>query len=296
MTQIQRINLELIYGNPDQPRKTFDDVKLHELASSILENGLKQPITVRPDGQGRYMIIMGERRYRAHKILADMGEATDIDCQVVEVDDCQLAIDAIIENDQRENVAPLEQARSYQRMLDLHGFDVESLAKKLGKAPFRINERLQLLRLSDDCQFLLAKDHITPTQAWYLSELDQRGQAKLLKAIQLGQCPTNSALKAVAAAIRDEESQVVMFELPADEPTKAERQSARSFEQKVEQISELLRAGITDNDITAVTLVDRSKAGSIADLMGAMRKDLERIENGLRVAIVQTSSQSAQAA
>lgn len=296
MTMIQSIDLELIYGNPDQPRKIFDEVRLHELAASILENGLKQPITVRPDGTGRYMIVMGERRYRAHRILSDMGELSEIDCHVVDVDDAQLAIDAIIENDQRVDVSPLEQARSYQRMLDEFGYDLESLAKKLGKAPHRINERLQLLRLSDECQFLLSKDHITPTQAWYLSELDDRGQSRLLKAIQMGQCPTNSALKAMFAAIRDEQSQVVMFELPANEPTKAERQAARSFEQKVEQVAGLLNSGITDNEITAVTLVDRSKAGSIADLLGAMRKDLERIENAMRVAIVQTATKSAAAA
>lgn len=289
----QRIDLELIYGNPEQPRKIFDETKLHELASSILENGLKQPITVRPDGNGRYMIVMGERRFRAHKILADMGEISDIECQVVDVDDCQLAVDAIIENDQRVDVSPLEQARSYQRMLDEYGFTVESLAKKLGKAVFRINERLQLLKLSADCQFLLSKEHITPTQAWYLSELDERCQARLLKAIQLGQCPTTSALKAMAAAIRDDDSQVAMFEPLAGEPTKAERQLARSFEGKIEKVSELLRSGISDNEITAVTLVDRSKAGSIADLLGAMRKDLERIENAMRVSIVQTTERAA---
>jgi ParB family transcriptional regulator, chromosome partitioning protein len=287
--KVERIPVGLIYGNPDQPRKTFDDAKLHELAQSILANGLKQPITVRPDGLGKYMIVMGERRFRAHQILAKLGEVIDIDCHISKADDCQLAVDAIIENDQRVDVHPLEQAMSYQRMLDQFGFEVEGLAAKLGKSPHRINERLQLLKLTDDCQFLLSKDHITPTQAWYLSVLSASGQSKLLKAIQIGQCPTTNALKSVAAAIKDADAQVVLFELPANEPTTAERQAARGFERKIETVADMLRAGIGDNEIRAVKLVDPSRAGTMAELLAAMQKDLARIECALRVVAVQHS-------
>jgi ParB family transcriptional regulator, chromosome partitioning protein len=286
---VERIPVGLIYGNPNQPRKTFDDTKLHELASSILTNGLKQPITVRPDGLGQYMIVMGERRFRAHQILAEIGEVIDIDCHISTADDCQLAVDAIIENDQRVDVHPLEQAMSYQRMLDKFGFDVEGLATKLGKSPHRIEERLKLLKLTDDCRFLLSKDHITPTQAWYLSDLSASGQSKLLKAIQIGQCPTTNALKSIAAAIKDADAQVVLFELPANEPTPAERQAARGFERKIESVADMLRAGIGDNEIRAVKLVDPSRAGTMAELLAAMQKDLARIECALRVVAVQHS-------
>jgi ParB family chromosome partitioning protein len=282
---LKRIPLAAIYGNPNQPRKIFDASKLVELAASIRENGLKQPITVRPDGEGKFMIVMGERRFRAHQLLADEGGVTDILCQVSKVDDAQLAIDAIIENDQRVDVSPLEQARSYQRMIDLHGYDVETLAKKLGKAPFRIDERLRLLTLNEDCQQLLAGDQITALQAWYLSTLSSSGQARLLKVINAGLCPTTAALKAATAQIAEAEAQVEMF-APPPPPSKDEVRMARNFEQKVDQLAAMLRAGIDDNTITAVRKVAPEKAAQMADLFAAMQVDLKRLEAAFRAEAV----------
>lgn len=227
---------------------------------------------------------MGERRFRAHQILAEQGQATDILCMVSKVDDQQLAIDAIIENDQRVDVAPLEQARSYQRMIDEWGYDAASLAVKLGKAEFRIEERLRLLKLSGDCQHLLATGNINPTQAYYLADLSERGQARLLRAINAGQCPTNSSLKAAAAAIAEEEAQVSMFganDTPAP-PTKTDINAAKSFEAKVSSIAAMLNAGIDDNVITAVKKVNPGRAGTLADLLREAAKDIKRIEDALR--------------
>lgn len=285
---MKRIALDRIYGNPDQPRKTFDDAALRELAASIRENGLKQPITVRPAGD-RFMIVMGERRFRAHQILAEQGHATDILCQVVKVDDGQLAIDAIIENDQRVDIAPLEQARSYQRMIDDFGYSAETLAQKIGKAPHRIHERLRLLKLTEECQFLLARDQITPTHAWYLSELSPAGQAKLLRAISSGQALTPSALKTIVAAIKDAEAQVSMFGA-SERPTvtQADVSAAKGFEARVEQVAAMLRAGIDDNVITAVKKVNPGRAATLADVLAQMQKDVKRLEDAMRaVAAVQ---------
>lgn len=284
---IKLVELDLIDANPNQPRKVFNSDALEELAASIEENGLIQPITLKETGDGRYQIVAGERRYRAHRMLADRGYASVILAIVKTLDTVDADLAAIIENDVRQDVSPLEQAKSYQRMIDEHGFTVDTLAVKLGKPVFRLNERLALLRLTDDCQFLLSKDHITPTQAWYLSEHTPAGQAKLLKAIQIGQCPTTAALKTVSAAIKDAEAQVALFELPKDEPTAAQRQAARSFERKIESVAEMLRQGIADNEIQAVKLVDAGRAGTMADLLAAMQKDLCRIENALRVVAVQ---------
>lgn len=294
---MKRIPIADIFGNPDQPRKTFDEDKLRELAASIRENGLQQPITVRPCDDGRYMIVMGERRWRAHQLLAEAGQATDILCHVSKVDDKQLAINAIIENDQRVDVPPLEQARSYQRMIDDFGYDLDGLAKKLGKAPFRIEERLRLLKLSDTAQQLLASGNLNPTQAYYMAELSEAGQTRLLRAINAGQVPTNSALKAAAAAIKDEESQTAMFgddELPPP-PTDTEQRQARGFMHKVEQIAAMLRDGIDDNTITAVKKVSPDKAGYVADLLSAAQKDMRRIEDQLR-AVAATQAELGEAA
>ena len=122
------------YPNPDQPRKVFDEKKLQELAASILEQGLLQPIRVRRDRDGRFMIVAGERRYRALLVGLDS-------IAVVVADNDEVADQAIIENLQRADITPLEEARAYQKRLDA-AYSVEQLAVRLGmKQPWRIIER-----------------------------------------------------------------------------------------------------------------------------------------------------------
>lgn len=288
---MKRIPLGLIYGNPDQPRKTFAEAELRELAASIRENGLKQPITVRAEEDGRYMIVMGERRFRAHQILAEQDSSvTDVLCHVTKVNDEQLAVDAIIENDQRVDVSPLEQARAYQRMIDEFAYDAQSLAKKLGKAQHRIDERLRLLDLTADCMFLFEKGQLTALQAWYLSNLPPTGQGLLLKAINSGQCPDYRALKLASEAIKESLAQIDIFGGATDAsppPAQAEINAARGFEARVEQIAKMLRDGIQDNVVTAVKRVNPTRAGTLADLMSAMQRDMKRLEDALRVAAFQ---------
>ena len=117
---LKRIPLDQIVPNPDQPRKHFDEQALRELAGSIRARGLKQPIAVRPIGDGTYQIIMGERRWRAHCLLRDEGELEDptILANVRKATDEEMAIDAIIENLARVDLTPLEEARAFQRMLE----------------------------------------------------------------------------------------------------------------------------------------------------------------------------------
>lgn len=283
---VQRIPVGLVYGNPDQPRKHFDPTALGELAGSIRENGLLQPITVRPDGDGRFMIVMGERRFRAFLINAarEPEKWDEIPAHVSEVDDKQLAIDAIIENDQRVDVTPMEQARAYQRMMDEYGFDLDSLAVKLGKAPHRITERTALLKLTPENQQLVERGQITMGQAWYLMQLSPQGQGQMLRAINRGLCPTTQALKAAFETIHAAEAQDALFVF---EPPSAEHvRQARTFEDRVERVAALLRESVVDNEVKAVAKVDRGRAGTLAELLGAMQKDLQRIEVAIRAAAV----------
>ncbi len=282
---MQRIPLRQITPNANQPRKLFDVDALTELANSIAENGLLQPISVIKTGRAAYMIVAGERRWRAHMMLAEQGLATDIPAIVCSFDAAAVDINAIIENDCRRDVSPLEQARSYQRMIDEHGFTIETLAKKLGKATHRIEERTRLLSLNEDCQKLLAGDQITALQAWYLSTLSQSGQGRLLKVINAGLCPTTAALKAATAQIAEAESQVELF-APPPPPSREDQRTAKNFETKVDQLAAMLRAGIDDNTITAVRKVAPEKAAQMADLFAAMQVDLRRIEAAFRAEAV----------
>ena len=274
-----------IRANPDQPRKVFDENKLRELAASIREHGLMQPVTVRPAGGGTYVLVAGERRYRAH-VLA--GFPT-IRAEVVQIDDKAAAEQAIVENLQRVDICPLEEAAAYQNMLDRYGYTVEQLAKRIGmKQPWRITERTSLLKLDPAYQQLLAQGQIGSSQAYEMSRLGARGQATLFKAIRRGDCPTYDALRAQATAIVEAESQSAFFdddEAPAisDDDVAA----ATRLERKIETVAAMLAAGFKDNEIVAMHKVNPTNAATLADKMALMQRDLKTLEMALRKAAVQ---------
>jgi ParB family transcriptional regulator, chromosome partitioning protein len=290
---LKKIKLADIYGNPNQPRRRFDAEGLAELAGSIEMNGLVQPITVRKDDDGRYMIVAGERRYRAHRLLQDAGKLDAIMCRVVNVDDAQLAVDAIIENDQRVDVTLMEQARSYSRMIEVFGYTPEALATKLGKTLSRVQHRLRLLNLTEECQHLLERGQLMECHAFYLAGLSHNGQGLLLRQINKGMCRTVGAIKEIAAAIEAAEAQTSMFgdaETEVSAPVSAtvsEISAARGFEAKLDGIAAMLRAGIEDTVVTAVRKVNPGRAATIAALLAEMQKDMHRLEKAFRVAAFQ---------
>ena len=138
--------LSELVANAQQPRTVFEDAALEELASSIAEKGVLQPLLVRPKGQG-YEIVAGERRFRAAKLAG----LTEVPVVIRELDDRETLEIALIENLQRENLNPLEEARAFQGLLEL-GLTQEQLAKTLGKGRSTIANGLRLLNLSRDAQ------------------------------------------------------------------------------------------------------------------------------------------------
>ena len=143
--KIVEISLDLIDPNPYQPRKNFDEEELRELAATIEKHGLIQPIAVRKVGD-RYQIISGERRTRASK-LANLAT---IKAQVYEeLDDKAMSEWALIENIQRVDLNPVEVSKSYQQLIDDHGYTHEDLAKIVGKSRSAITNSLRLLKLPE---------------------------------------------------------------------------------------------------------------------------------------------------
>jgi len=144
-TRILKIPLDEIDPNPFQPRKTFDDAEIQELADTIREHGLIQPITVRKHS-GRYQIVSGERRTRASRVAG----LTEIDARVYEMlSDKTMMEWAIIENVQRVDLNPVEISRSFQQLIENHGYTHEDLAARLGKSRSAITNSLRLLKLPD---------------------------------------------------------------------------------------------------------------------------------------------------
>jgi ParB family chromosome partitioning protein len=278
----------LIDPNPDQPRKTFDEQALQDLASSIASSRLQQPIKVRPVDGGRFMIVCGERRWRAHVLL---GLQT-VPCIVEEmsVDDMEDA--AIVENLQRADLAPLEEARAFQRRLDA-GVSVEQLALRLGlKQPHRITERTCLLNLFPEYQEALARGDLKSSQAYELAQLSGDYQRALFNAIRDGKCRSYNALRAVAQAFRDAQTNAVpvlvvqnkgtQVDAFADSgPTESERVALTALERKILAVEKLLQDGLKDNEVVITAKVARANATVMAERLGLISRQLDKLRLAL---------------
>ncbi|MGI6450813.1 MAG: ParB/RepB/Spo0J family partition protein [Desulfitobacteriia bacterium] len=165
--QIKEIMLEDIIPNPDQPRHDFDEQKLEELAQSIKEHGLLQPILVKPEGN-RYHIIAGERRYRAAK-LAGLDR---ISCLVRECTELEMTEKALIENIQRDDLSPVEEGLAYARLMDEYGLTQEQIAKKVSKGRPTIANLLRIIQLPPAVLEYLKKEQITLGHAKVLLSLE----------------------------------------------------------------------------------------------------------------------------
>lgn len=275
---IRNIPLDQVYPDPNQPRKLFDQAGLDELAASIKANGLIQPITVRRDADGRYMIVCGERRYRAHLT----GGMAKIKAHVVELDDEQLRINSIIENLQRADITPLEEARAYAERIAA-GETVETLAAKLGmkKNAFRITWRLRLLDLRPEYQQLVASGNLNPTQALEMSALSPAGQDALFRLIKTGQLDNPTRLKAAARGILESESQTELF---ADEPAPSREDlvKASKLERAVESLLTVLGEGFTDGELRAAQRANPMRAEVLAEQLKLAQKALKTMESDLR--------------
>ena len=147
-SSISEIPLDKIYPNPDQPRRTFDEEALEELAQSIKEHGVISPITLRKDANNQYMIIAGERRFRASKIAG----LDSIPAYIRTAKDEQVMEWALIENIQREDLDAIEIALAYQRLMDEYSLTQERMSERVGKKRATVANYLRLLKLPAEIQ------------------------------------------------------------------------------------------------------------------------------------------------
>ena len=164
----KEIPVSAITPNPRQPRRTFDEDALEELAESIRQVGLLQPVVVRAAGPGRYELIMGERRWRA----SQRAGLTEIGAIVKQTQDNDLLRDALIENLHRQQLDPLEEAAAYQQLLDDFGATHEQLAQKIGRSRPHISNTLRLLNLPPAVQKRVAAGVLSAGHARALLGLD----------------------------------------------------------------------------------------------------------------------------
>ncbi len=261
---VQEISVEDIRPNPYQPRHQFDEDALNDLAKSIQEQGIFQPITLRKSAVKGYEIIAGERRFRASKIAG----LTTVPAIVREFSDEQMIEASIIENLQREDLTALEEAMAYQQLIEVLAITQDEAAKRLGKSRTYITNHLRLLGLSDDIKSLV--------QSGALSA----GQARTILGLKSKKDQSSLAKKVVAEGItvRQLEKMVQALNEPADKDIKKD-------DGKKEVVPPYIRESedrLMDKFGTNVQINSRGKRGKI-EIEYLSEEDLTRILDILNI-------------
>ena len=220
MNQMAEIAISAIIPNPTQPRTQFDDEALQELASSIHQLGVIQPITVKKQGE-QYIIISGERRWRASQIV---GLET-LPAYIREADDENLHAMALVENIQRQDLNAIEIALGMQRLIDECGLTQEAMAEKVGKKRSTVSNYMRLLNLPNEVQLALKEGLITMGHAKAIAGIDAEQQLWALK----------RCLKKALSVRQMEELARKLAEQSASEPT-TEEEYPESYSRLVEQL------------------------------------------------------------
>jgi ParB family chromosome partitioning protein len=254
------IPLDCVFPNPDQPRKNFDPEKLEELAMSIRQYGVLEPIVVTPR-KDRYMIIGGERRFRA-SLLAGLK---DVPVRIIEADDALVEELSLLENIQREDLNIIEEARAFQALLD-RGWSKEDLARKMGfKQVWRIDERTSLLNLSPDYQRLVVDGTIGHSQAFEMSRVSPGKQSLILRKIKSGELGTYNKLRSFVDGLILVEQQEALFAFQSI--TAEEKKSIEDFEGLLKTIEKFIKA-------TAASGQEHFKKASFHSQVSPERLDL----------------------
>ncbi len=210
--EVQKININEIYANPNQPRKNFDKESLNELAESIKIHGLIQPIIVNKMPEG-YMVIAGERRYRACKICG----LQDVSCIVKEYTEKQVAEIAIIENLQREDLNPVEVARGIKKLMDEYGLTQEKVAERIGKSRPAVANSIRILSLYPEVLDMVEKGKVSFGHAKILVSIsDYATQLILAKKVAKDKLTVRDLEKEVEALLGGKKKAKVS-KLPSDE-------------------------------------------------------------------------------
>jgi ParB/RepB/Spo0J family partition protein len=279
-----------IYPNPNQPRRFFHQGKLEELAQTITENGLIEPLIVVPrdrhSGVGRYpvtgthMIIAGERRWRACGIAG----LKDIPVIIKDANDQQVAELALLENLQREDLNVVEEALAYQDLIN-RGLSREQIAQKMGmKQSWRIQERLNLLKLTVVFQDYVVKGILTPSQAQEMSRLPRDKQDIIFDKIQSGKLDTYNKLRSMVNSLIQVEDQTSFIMEPSPEDKKV----VTRYDAMIEKMATFLRNSFNREDLTVLAKV----------LTPCAKVNIERIDdmimhlNKIKRALMQSDSTS----
>ena len=239
MTEMAEVALSAIEPNPLQPRTMFDDEALQELSASIAQLGVIQPITLKPNGKDKYIIISGERRWRASQLA---GLET-IPAYIREVDDENLHAMALVENIQRENLNAIEIALGMKRLIEECGLTQEAMAEKVGKKRSTVSNYMRLLSMPSEVQLALKDGIITMGHAKAIGGLEIDQQLKALK----------KCVKKSLSVRQAEELARKMAEAPAKAKEGDDEEYPESYSRLVMELERIISDNIS---------IKRTKSGS----------------------------------
>ena len=250
---ISYININDIKPNKDQPRKTFDEEKIGELAESIKEHCLIQPVVLRKSGKG-YEIVAGERRWRACR----KAGLKEIPCIIKELTDEENMLIAIIENMQREDLNPIEEAEGISQMVTVFGMTQEQVSKSVGKSRPYITNVLRLLKLPQEVQAMVSDGQLSAGHARALAGLSSKK-----KQIELAE-----KIGAEGLSVRETEKLLKEESTPAKRPAKRKAEKNADVKRVEEDLKTVLG--------TKVNLAMNGKKGKI-EIEYYSREELERL-------------------
>ena len=259
-SSIGEIEIDKIFANPNQPRRDFNEDALRELADSINELGVIQPITLRNMEDGTYQIIAGERRFRASQLA---GKNT-IPAYILKADDEETMEMALIENIQREDLNPLEIALAYQQLIEQHNLSQEQLSKRVGKGRATIANFLRILKLPAAIQVALQEKKIDMGHAKALLSLESHAdQLNLFQEIEKN-----------SYSVREVEEMVrAIKEGNGDSPTVPKK----SADKKQDAVYHQLKKHLTQFFQTPVQLTCSAKGSGKISIKFKDEQELERI-------------------
>jgi len=229
----QLLPIYKIEPNPDQPRQDFDEEALQNLSESIAVHGVIQPLTVRETGNGYYQIIAGERRWRA----ARMANLTEVPAVIIDADDKKATELALIENLQRENLNPVEEALGYQSLTEGFGLTQEEAAQQVGKSRPAVTNSLRLLSLCPEVLVKLRSGELTAGHARaILTVKDEKKQAEAAQKIAaLGLSVRQAELLCKNMSAQPKEKPPVVFQV--DYVSECEKKLSKQLGRKVKIVS-----------------------------------------------------------
>ncbi len=257
------VDISLLHPNPDQPRKAFDENSMNDLANSIREHGIIMPIVVNREKDGTYMIIAGERRYRA----AQRAGLQVVPVIVKELGEREIQEISLIENLQREDLNPIEAAYGMRRLMDEYNLTQEVLAERLGKSRPAIANTLRLLTLSDEVVAMVREGKLSAGHARTLVPVPKEAQADLA-----AECVKNGW------SVREIERAVKQYLNPPEVLAREKEKKNALANAELKHLVERLRVTLK----TKVSLIGTEKKGRIY-IDYYTRDDLDRISELLDI-------------